>query len=108
MGRRLTEKRGGGKRRKEKMVTWNEGVEEVGSFKKTIRYCISPAPCRTVSSDLLKTHSDLQFSRFEANPTPLGHCNICSDRTRHIQRIMLKDFSKRLVRLASYLPSWLR
>ena len=46
--------------------------------RKTARYCISSVTiilscflqlhCRTVPYDLLKAHSDLQFSRFEANP----------------------------------------
>ena len=43
MERRSTEKRiGGGLRKNEKTPIWNEGVEESGSFKKTVRYCISP------------------------------------------------------------------
>ncbi len=43
MERRLMEKRGGGGLgRKEEKTIWNGGVEESGSFKKTVRYCISP------------------------------------------------------------------
>ncbi len=42
MERWLTEKRRGGLRGKEKTQIRNGGDEEAGSFKKTVRYCISP------------------------------------------------------------------
>ena len=80
MERRLTEERGGGGLgRKEKTLTRNGGVEEEASFMKNgpilyfsrndyLLLMVLRLFCRTVSSDLLKANSDLQFSRFEANP----------------------------------------
>ena len=71
MERRLMEKRGGGERiKKEREDPDTERRCPSGKLqKKRPDIVFLRLPCRIVSSDLLKAHTNLQFSRFEANQT---------------------------------------